>query len=77
MIGPMSPADSHAPEVGGKDDCRQEEKDASHFKPQDAAHAPEGTQKAAYAASDASAGGHGLSGRLSRRLGLGLLHGRR
>ncbi len=48
-----------------EDHCEQEKKCSRHLKPQDAAHAAEGAQKASDAAADASSGlGRGLSGRL-------------
>jgi len=50
VIGTGSPTGSHAPQVWCKDDDRQKEKDAGHFKPDNSAHAPEGTQKPAHAA---------------------------
>lgn len=84
MVGAVGPAGPHAPKVWRKDDHRQKEEDARDFEPQDAAHAPEGAQKAAYATRHASAGlGVGTFRRLSCRLDprcrarirLGLLRG--
>lgn len=56
MIGAMRPTRPHAPQIRAKDDHRQEEEDAGNLEPDNAAHAPEGTEKAAHATGNASAG---------------------
>jgi len=51
------------PKAQSEDHCEQQKKCARHLKPQDAAHAAEGAQKASDAAADTSSGlGRGLSG---------------
>jgi len=54
MIGPVRPTCPHTPQIRAKDDYRQKEENAGNFEPDDAADAPEGTEKTAYAADNAS-----------------------
>ena len=90
MVWSLRPTGPHAPEIWRENDHRQKEEDAGDFKPQDAAYALEGAQKAANAPSYTPTGLNDFSSRLRRhldpgcrirnRLGLGLrcrgrLHG--
>lgn len=52
MVWAVRPACSHAPQVRGKDDHRQEEEDARHLEPDDAADAPKRPQEPADALGD-------------------------
>ena len=61
VIGAVRPTGPHAPEIRRKNDHRQQEEDACHFEPNDAAHASEGSKKAAHAACHASTRFHGCS----------------
>ena len=79
MIGSMRPTGPHAPEIGRKDDNRQQKKDAGDFKPQYPAYAHEGAEKSTETAGDSTAGlsdgGPGLPAAIccaGNRLGLGL-----
>jgi hypothetical protein len=49
VIGPAQPACPDAPKGWSEDDYRQQKEDAYYFKPQNAADAGKGPQKAAYA----------------------------
>lgn len=59
MIGTVGPTGPRAPERGGENDYRQEEEDARHLEPENAAHAAKGAKKAAHSAHDS---GRSLSG---------------
>jgi hypothetical protein len=59
MIWALRPTRTHAPQIRAKDDYRQKEENAGNFEPDDAANAPEGTEKAAHSAGNASAGSSG------------------
>src|ERR1700691_6002151 len=52
MVGTVKIARPGAPQGRAKDDDGQEKEDAGHLKPQNAAYAAKGAQKAAYAACD-------------------------
>jgi hypothetical protein len=53
VVWTVEPTGPGAPKGGGKDDDGQQKEDAGDFKPEDASHAAEGAQKAAYAAGEA------------------------
>lgn len=79
MVGAMSPTGPQAPEIRSKDDYRQKEENTCDFKPNFAANAPEGAQKATDTTRHASAGlDGGLPGgprpnrSVGKRLGLRL-----
>jgi hypothetical protein len=56
VVGAAKPTGANAPKRRGKNQHRQQEEDARDFKPQDAANAAEGAQKAANSACKSSAG---------------------
>lgn len=68
MVWPVRPAQAGLPQDRCEDDHRQEKEDAGDFKPQNSAHAAEGTQETADAAGDAT---RGLTGYLAGGAGLG------
>ena len=55
MVRTVREAGPHTPETLGEDQGKEEEEAAGYLQPQDAAHAPEGTEKASYAARHAAA----------------------
>ncbi len=66
MIGPVSPARSHAPEIRAEHQDRQKKENTRHFEPQDAADPSKRLQESAYAARDSAAhlrGGARMTGK--------------
>ena len=56
MVGPVSPACPHLPEIWREDNDRQQKKNAHYLEPDDAAHTAEWPQKGAHAAGNPSGG---------------------
>ena len=70
VVAGVRVGDGFAPEQGGEDHYGKEKKDSGNLEPENAAHAAEGTQKAAHTASHRSTGlAYGLPG-LSGDVGL-------
>jgi len=75
MVAGMRVGNCFAPKQGSEDNDGKEKKDAGNLEPENAAHATEGTQKAAYAAAHRSTGlAHSLPS-LNRRVGCRLAGG--